>query len=58
MFPLCLPFVTPGTEMSLGKERHVNTHTHTHWAQLTHAVGEVLRQQSYCVKASGSRKKN
>lgn len=36
MFPLCLPFVTPGTEMSPGKETHACTHTHTVGAADTH----------------------
>ncbi len=49
MFPLCLPFVTPGTEMSQGKETHTCTSTHTLGSADTHSrrnaeVTELLCQ--------------
>lgn len=67
MFPFCLPFVTPGTEMSLGKEKcmsrrmrahtHADTHMQTRDSAQSCSVGEVLRRQSYCAKISGRKKR-
>lgn len=44
MFPLCLPFVTPGTEMSLRKE----THTHTPQAEDTRSVRSAEATELVC----------
>lgn len=46
MFPLCLPFVTPGTEMSLRKETH--THTHTPRAEDTRSVRSAEATELVC----------
>lgn len=44
MFPLCLPFVTPGTEMSLRKE----TRTHTPRAEDTRSVRSAEATELVC----------
>lgn len=54
MFPLCLPFVTPGTEMSLRKE----TRTHTPRAEDTRSVRSAEATELVCEnKWKGGRKK-
>lgn len=61
---LCPPFVTPGTEMSLGKEAHTHmrararTHTRAHTLSRPgrRTIREVLRQKEQPYKC-GSRKR-